>query len=345
MNSFTFSNKTLCFGEALIRLSPHGNQRIEQTEDLQLFVEGAEAMTALSLASQGERVAYMTTISDNRLAKKVVMTLAGAGIDLSRVQQVPGRMGLFYFERGSGERPANVVYDRNNTPITLLSRSDFDWDSLLNGIDSFYFSGTLAAINAELRLALLDALHACKGRGIQTFCDLNFRSRMWTVEEARQSWNEFLPFIDVCIANDEDIWSLFPQAGIMPNKITTLGFLDYYRDVAQDLTMKFGCHTVAIEIRSLATSGIGRWSALLYKDGTFAYAGPREIMSGEHSGCGDSFAAGIIHGIHKAWVADEIITYALTSSVLKASIPGSINYLSSEEIHAATHTMRTIVDY
>ncbi|MDY2777265.1 MAG: sugar kinase [Collinsella sp.] len=345
MGTFAYSNKILCFGELLLRLSPIGHERIEQTSGLQVYYDGAEAMVAIDLAHQGENVAYASCISDNRIADRGLMNLLGAGVDVTRVTRRPGRMGLFFFERGAGERRSTVIYDREHTPITMLKRSDFDWDSLLNGIDSFYFSGIVPAINKEMRLAVEDALIACKGRGVKTYCDLNYRPRMWNRAIAHDTWERLLPYVDVCIASDEDIWSIFPRPNVNPDRTTTFSYLDYYQDIAAELSELFNCEAVAIEIRSLASSGIGRWRGLLMHNGETTLSVAREVMNDEHSGCGDSFAAGIIHGIRRGWESSTIINYALTSSALKSTIPGSINHLSSEEIVAAVGSKLSIVDY
>lgn len=345
MDIYAPSHKTLFFGEMLFRMSPVGHERIEQAEDMQMYLDGAEAIAALALAYQGEDVTFLSMLTDNRLGKRAIMELSSAGINTSHIKRVPGRMGIIYFERGTGERVSNVIYDRDATPITQLKRKDLNWDSLLNGIDSFYFSGILPAINKELLGAVEDALVACKGRGITTFCDLNYRPRMWNRADARSAWDRLLPHIDVCIGSDEDIWSLFPRPGINPDRSTTAGFIDYYRDVAFDISETYGCSTVAIEIRSLAPSGIGRWRGLIVRDGEASLSPSREVASKEHSGCGDSFAAGIVHGVHQKWQNSTIINYALAASALKATIPGSINYLSSEEIASTVGALLPLVNY
>ena len=345
MGTFSYSNKILCFGELLLRLSPTGHQRIEQAANFEVFFDGAEAMVAIDLAHQGENVAYASCVSDNRIGDRGLTNLLAAGVDVSRVTRQPGRMGTIFFERGAGERRSAVIYDREFTPMSMLKRNDFDWDALLNGVESFYFSGVLPAISEELAGAVEDALIACKGRGVKTFCDLNYRPRMWDRAIAHQTWERLLPYIDVCVASDQDIWSLFPRADVNPDHTSTLGFLDYYQDVAFELVDVFHCSAVAIQVRSLASSGIGRWRGLLVQNGEATLSIAREVLNDEHSGCGDAFAAGVIHGIRSDWKPSTIINYALTSSALKSTIPGSINHLSSEEIITAAGSKLSIVDY
>ena len=154
----TYSNKILCFGEMLLRLSPVGHERLEQTGSLQLYFDGGEAMVAASLAQQGDNVAYMTDITSNRIGKRAIMSLAGMGVDTSRVRSTPGRMGLFYFECGRSMRNSTVTYDRSGTPMALATRDDFDWDHLLNGVEAFYFTGVLPAISEQAPLIIEDAL-------------------------------------------------------------------------------------------------------------------------------------------------------------------------------------------
>lgn len=329
----------------LYRLTPPGHSLIEQASSLEMYADGAESMAAMALAFQGEDVAFMTMLANNPLGNRAAMLLASAGVNTSRITKVDGRMGLIYFERGAGERTSSVIYDRSGTPLSQAKRSDFDWDTLLNGIDSFYFSGVVLAISPELRDVVEDALLACKGRGIKTFCDLNYRHRMWNRAIARETWERLLPHIDVCIGSDGDIWNLFPRPGVNPDRMTTSGFIDYYRDVAFNICEMFGCSTVAIEIRSLAPSGIGRWRSLVVKDGEAALSSSREIASKEHSGCGDTFAASVVHGVHENWQISTIANYALTASALKSTIPGSVSYFSSDDIVAAAGAAQPIVDY
>lgn len=344
-SSSIYSNRILCFGEMMLRLTPVDHERLEQTDTLNLYFDGAEAMTAMSLARQGDNTAYMTTITDNRIGTRAIMELSSCGVDTTRTLRMPGRMGLFYFERGRSMRSSVITYDRLYTPMTQVKRSDFDWDSILNGVEVFFFSGIVPAISEELHYALLDALLECQGRGIKTIVDLNVRTSMWSLEIARRTWREFLPYVDVCIGSDEDIWRLFPHASVLPNRHTTLQYIDYYQDVAENLCSSYGCSTVAIQMREARDAGIGRWQALFRRNDHTTLSGVREIQNNEPAGCGDAFAAGIIHGVMHGWESSLVANYALAASALKSTIEGSVNYATEAEILHLMSEDVPLIDY
>jgi len=166
----------LCFGEPLIRLATSAHERLEIARDLEISYAGAETVVAISLALQGESVSYATKLASNRLGTNALMTLARYGVDTSRVIRSNDRMGLFYTERGRSIRSTIVTYDRSGTAMANASHEDFDWDRMLNGVEVFFFSGVIPAISDEMTTACLEGLRACRGRGIRTVCDLNYRN-------------------------------------------------------------------------------------------------------------------------------------------------------------------------
>ena len=344
--SHLYSNKILCFGEMLLRLTPENHDRLEQAANLQLYFDGAEGMVAAALAQQGDNVAFMTDISNNSIGKRAIMSLKGVGVDTSRVRSMPGRMGLFYLERGSAMRNSKVTYDRGGTPLALAHREEFDWDSLLNGVEAFYFSGVLPAVSQEMRLVCADALFACKGRGIKTYCDINYRRRMWAADEARELWDMLLPMVDVCVASDEDLWRIFPPEDECPNKSNTLHFISYYLDLGKRLVKDYELSKLAIEPRATSANGLGRWQGVLIgDDGSVSRSQIRQVADGEYPGCGDAFAAGVLHACQRRWGAQRTIEYALTASVLKSTISGSMSYTSEGEILEAMENVLPRIDH
>ncbi len=59
----------LTFGEIMMRLSPKDHLRIEQATEFDVRYGGAEANTALSLAYQGDKAAYVSVVPANRLGE------------------------------------------------------------------------------------------------------------------------------------------------------------------------------------------------------------------------------------------------------------------------------------
>ena len=194
----------LTFGEIMMRLSPKDHLRIEQATEFDVRYGGAEANTALSLAYQGDKAAYVSVVPANRLGECALRSLKAYGVDTTRVVRQGDRLGSYVFEVGASQRGNGCVYDRKFSAINMAKRDVFDWDEILKGIDVFYFSGVTPAVSDEMAAACKEALAACRAKGITTVCDVNYRGKMWSPEKSQATMKELLPLVDICIANDED---------------------------------------------------------------------------------------------------------------------------------------------
>lgn len=155
----------LTFGEIMMRLSPKDHLRIEQATEFDVRYGGAEANTALSLAYQGDKAAYVSVVPANRLGECALRSLKAYGVDTTRVVRQGDRLGSYVFEVGASQRGNGCVYDRKYSAINMAKRDVFNWDEILKGIDVFYFSGVTPAVSDEMAAACKDALTACRAKG------------------------------------------------------------------------------------------------------------------------------------------------------------------------------------
>ena len=65
--------RVVCFGEAMIRLTPPGNERVERTISLNLSPGGAELNTAVTLACLGLKPTWVSRLPLNALGRSVVV--------------------------------------------------------------------------------------------------------------------------------------------------------------------------------------------------------------------------------------------------------------------------------
>ena len=70
--------------------------------------------------------------------------------------------------------------------LALAKPEEFHWDEILKDTDIFYFSGVTPAVSENIAKAVLEALKYCKAHGIETVCDLNYRSKMWDTKRHSQ---------------------------------------------------------------------------------------------------------------------------------------------------------------
>jgi 2-dehydro-3-deoxygluconokinase len=324
----------LCFGEMMMRLSPKDHLRLEQATEFDVRYGGAEANTALSLAYQGDRSAYVSVVPPNRLGDCALRSLAAYGVDTSRVVREGDRLGTYYFELGASQRPNGCVYDRKYSAINLAPRSIFDWNALLEGVGAFYFSGVTPAISADMAAACADALAACRMRGITTVCDVNYRSKMWNPELSQRTMAQLLPLVDIVIANDEDAPAGLGITCVSGSLAHGIDERDSYVKMARELHAAYGCKTVASVIRDVASVEHSRWMAMLYDAQTDAhwFSPIHDVQVLEGVAAGDAFNAGLLHALLHGFKPQEAIDYAIAASVLKLSIRGDSNFVTPAEI-------------
>ena len=93
------------------------------------------------------------------------------------------------------------------------------------------------------------ACKAAKDAGLVVSCDLNYRKKLWSGEKAFKVMENLCPYVDVCIANEEDAADVFGIRG--ENTDAAAGEVNYegYKDVARRLMERFRFSKVAITLR------------------------------------------------------------------------------------------------
>lgn len=327
----------LTFGEIMLRLCPPDHLRLEQASSFNVNYGGAEANVAFSLAYQGDKSAFVSVVPANRLGDCALRSLSAYGVDVSRVVRAGDRLGTYYFELGASQRPNGCVYDRKYSAMNLASHQVFNWNALLESVGTFYFSGVTAAVSTEMAMACEEALRACRSRGITTVCDLNYRGRMWSPEQARRTMAKLLPLVDICIANDEDAPSSLGISHGSGSLACGIEEADAYEAIARDVCDAYGCKMVASVIRDIRSVEDSDWMGMVYdasaKKGYFSPVHHMHVLEGVASG--DAFGAGLLHALAHGADAQAAANYAIAASVLKLSIRGDSNFSTAAEIEAA----------
>src|SRR5882672_7434119 len=195
------------FGEVMLRLSPPGYERFLQSPQFVATFGGGEANVAVALAGFGWPAAYVTVLPPNQpIADAAIGELRRFAVDTSRIVRAKGRMGVYYVEAGANQRASKVVYDRDNSAIALAKPGDIDWDSILDGAGWFHITGITPALSATAAALSLESVRKAREKGLTVSCDLNYRKNLWKYgKSAAEVMREMVKFVDVAIANEEDV--------------------------------------------------------------------------------------------------------------------------------------------
>ena len=324
--------KIVCFGEIMMRLNPPNYLRFVQTECFEASYAGGEANVAISLANYGHNAVFVTKLPEQEIGQCALNALRKYGVDTREICRGGPRLGIYYVEKGASQRGSKVIYDRAGSSVALARREDFDWDKILLDTSLFHFTGITPALGGELPDICLDALKACKNKGIKVSCDLNYRGKLWSREKAGEVMSELMPYVDVCIANEEDASDVF---GIrVENTDVMRGNLDHkgYMDVADKLMNRFLFEQVAITLRSSISANDNEWAGMFF-DGDRAYFSPTYLIHiVDRVGGGDSFCGGLIHSMLSGFDRQKTIDFAVAASCLKHTIEQDFNHVSESEV-------------
>ena len=327
-------SRIVCFGEIMLRLNPEGYRRFVQVEEMEATYGGGEANVSVSLSNYGHDAAYVTKLPEHEIGQSAVNSLRRYGVDTSLIVRGGPRVGIYFCEKGASQRGSKVIYDRAGSSIALAKREDFDWDKILDGADWFHFTGITPAIGGELPEICLDALKKCREKGITVSCDLNYRGKMWTREKAGEVMSKLVPYVDVCIANEEDAADVFgiraEGTDVAGGKLNKEGYVS----VAQQLMDRFGCKKVAITLRGSISANDNNWAGMLYNGEKAFFSKNYLIHIVDRVGGGDSFGGGLIHALLKGWDDQSVIEYAVAASCLKQTIEHDYNLVSEKEVLA-----------
>jgi 2-dehydro-3-deoxygluconokinase len=326
--------RIVCFGEIMLRLAPPGYLRFEQARSFDVVYGGGEANVAVSLANFGLSARFVTRVPANPMGQAAINEMRRYGVDTSYMVKGGERLGIYFLEKGASQRPSKVVYDRKLSAISQAQRNDFDWRAIFAGFDWFHFTGITPALGDNVAETVLEACQAAKGDGLTVSCDLNFRKNLWSSEKAGGVMASFMPYVDVCIANEEDAEKVF---GIRaPSSDVTGGMLshDGYKAVAGQLKERFGFKAVAITLRGSISASDNNWAAMLYKNGEYYFSRNYPVHIVDRVGGGDSFAAGLIYAMLGGYGEKDALEFAAAASCLKHSIEGDHNHVTVDEVKA-----------
>jgi 2-dehydro-3-deoxygluconokinase len=310
------------FGETMIRLSPPGFQRLEQTTSLDVRVGGSELNAAVASARLGLKVAYVTRLTRNPLGRMIENKAREHGVDTSHVVWTDDdRVGTYYVEFGASPRPNSVLYDRAESAIARIQPGEVDWGNALRDARLFYTSGITPALSRSAAEAALEAVRVAREEQVLVCVDINYRARLWSQAEARKVMTKIAEQTDVLFATEEDTFRVY---GI---KEAT------YEDVARRLAETFDVKIVAITLRENPSVWRNRWTAIAYdaETDTVHRAPTYDVEVVDRVGSGDSFVGGFLTGYLEG--GPELgVRLGVGMSSLKQTLPGDLCWATRAEV-------------
>ena len=334
-------HRFITIGEIMLRLTPPNYAKIRMSSEFEASYGGSEANITLALANLGVDSSFFSVVPNNSLGKSAVRMLRSNDVHctpviMSTPEETPThRLGSYYLETGYGIRPSKVIYDRKHSAITEYDFSHVDLDKLLDGFTWLHLSGITPALSPNCADLILRALKTAKAKGLTVSFDGNFRSKLWTWEEARDFCTECLPYVDVLFGIEPyHLWrdDNDHSKGDIKDGIPYQPDLDQQDMVNQAFVKKYpNLKCIARHVRYAHSGSENSLKAYLWYDGKTYESRLFTFTILDRVGGGDAFASGFIYAMMHGYEPMDMVNFAVASSAIKHTIRGDANITDDVE--------------
>ncbi|MDR0285443.1 MAG: PfkB family carbohydrate kinase [Propionibacteriaceae bacterium] len=332
-----------------VRLTPESVEPVHLATRYTLQVTSAETNVATIPACLGEPALVLTTfVAGSPIAALIKASLRERGLAyLGRERPQGGPWGYRHqfniADQGFGHRAPRVWNDRAGEAGLTLSAADFDLDDIFGrqGVKILHLSGLVAALSpltSEFCVALARAAHR---HGTVVSLDLNYRASFWAgrEDELRGAFAEIAGLADILVGNEEDFQLALGIPGPAAGGEGLDAHIESFKAMITAIRAAYpGAQVIATTLREVISASRHRWGMVVYGDGAFHVAEPREIEVLDRIGGGDGSVGGLLYGLLKGWGAGRAMQFGwATGALAVASATDYVRPADEEQVWSVWH--------
>jgi 2-dehydro-3-deoxygluconokinase len=187
------------FGETMIALTSSEIVPLRHASSFRMSIGGAESNVAIGVVRLGHRAAWMGRVGADEFGALVLSRLRGESVDVSAAttdERAPTGLMIRGF-RAAGV--VDVVYYRRGSAAAHLAPAHLDHDRIRRA-RVLHVTGITPALGPSAAEAVLAAIETARSAGTVVCFDPNYRSRLWSPDEAARCFREIIPRVDVVLA-------------------------------------------------------------------------------------------------------------------------------------------------
>ena len=319
-------HKFITIGEIMLRLTPPDYEKIRTATSFEARYGGSEANVALSLANLGVDASFFTVVPGNSLGKSAVRMMRSNDVNCDSV--------------------IYSVYDRKHSAFSEYDFSKTDVKKLLEGYTWLHLSGITPALGKSCSELILTCLKTAKANGMTVSFDGNFRSTLWSWEEARDFCTLCLPYIDVLFGIEPyHIWKNEKDhgAGDVKDGIPFQPDRDQQEKVFKAFVKRYpNIKCIARHVRFAHSCSENSLSSYLWLNGKTYESKRLTFHILDRVGGGDAFVSGIIYALMNEYTPEDIVNFGVAASAVKHTIHGDGNI--TDDVSLIRHVMEMNFD-
>jgi 2-dehydro-3-deoxygluconokinase len=314
-----------------VRLTPEHGQPVHTSHKYTMEVTSAETNVASISSFLGLPVKVLTAfVKDSPIAAFIKNDLAARHMAYEGPEVPQGsawgyRHQFNIADSGLGSRGPRVHNDRAGEVGRTLNAKDYDLDRIFGeeGAQIVHLSGVVAALSPDASRFCLEVARAAKRHGTRISFDLNYRTSFWAGREAelRAIFAEIAGVADILIGNEEDFQLALGAPGPAAGGHEVSSKIDGFKEMIGRVKDAYpNASYFANTLREVIDVNRHMWGGLIFADGAFQVAEPREIGVLDRIGGGDGFVGGMLYGILRGWQPEKCLQFGWASGALAATL-------------------------
>lgn len=196
----------LTFGESMVSLRSTGP--LVSGGALNMQVAGAESNVAIGVARLGHTSAWVGSVGADPQGEFIVKQLRGEGVHLHHSVHPERSTGVMFLEQRTADL-SRAFYYRAGSAGATISRGHVA-AALDCGARILHLTGITAALSPEARDAVEYAAERAAGDGVAVSLDVNYRSKLWSRDQARAVLGPLARHATIVIASDDELDLIAP---------------------------------------------------------------------------------------------------------------------------------------
>ncbi|MFB6128641.1 MAG: sugar kinase [Halorhabdus sp.] len=304
-------------GETPLRLSPPGNRRFVGSETVEMTATGTESNVAVAAATLGAEATWASKLPASQLGKRIVTELREHGVETDVSWSEDGRVGLEFRQPGVAPRDPVIIHDRDGATASSMEPSDLPMDDV-EAADAVFAAGSTAALSETAAETLGAVLRAGGNGDDMAVFELDHRPRLWSPEEALDTLGPLFEDVDVLIANEDQLRTVFGRTGDP-------------REVAHGIASEWDFDLLAMTR--------GEHGALVIDESVVHEIESLDSETVNAAGQHDAFSGAFIQRLLAGDRPDDALAYGVAAATLTRTTPGPIPAFDRSDVETVVEQL------
>lgn len=194
--------RVVTIGETMALLDSTSTGPLQHTRSLNVGIAGSESNVAIALRRLGTDTTWIGKVGSDPLGDLIVRELSAEAVHVIAHRDPAAPTALMIKEHRTSE-DIHVWYYRSSNAGSRLRADEVD-QSVVAQADLLHVTGISLALSSTMADTVATAVRVAKANGTLVSFDLNFRSKLWSRDDAAAAYRDIIPLVDLVFAGEDE---------------------------------------------------------------------------------------------------------------------------------------------